>query len=198
MKTVFRCLLVVLAASIGYAQTQTVAISKSAPNLSVTTFTYYNAGANPQYICKANSNQPLYAWAVTPLPFQGTLTSIVVSSNVGTVTTSANHGLNTNNIVVVSGSSTAALNGTYVIQSGGALNGGSATTFTISTSGVSNGTYSSTNLTISTTAPRTTAPQWSIEQFTYNTAGNPIADQFANGNTAQTNICDNKSTIGFN
>jgi hypothetical protein len=188
--------LLLLAMSFASAQTQTVAISKQPPNFSTTTYTFYS-GINPQYVCKAASNQFTFSWSVTPAPNQGTLTNIVVSSNVGTVTTSANHGLNVNNSITVSGSTTAALNRTYVIQSGGTVSGGSATTFTITTVGVSNGTYSTSALTVSTTAPRTTAPVWAIEQFTYNSNPSVIADQFANGNTAQTNICDSRATVGY-
>src|ERR1700677_1460888 len=107
-------LLALLAISFASAQTQTVAISKQPPNLSTTTYTFYS-GINPQYICKAASNQFPYSWSVTPAPNQGTLTSIVVASNVGTKTTSANHGLNINNPITVSGSTTAAPNRAYVI-----------------------------------------------------------------------------------
>lgn len=195
MKT---ALLLLLCSVTAIAQQTTVAISKEAPNQGVTTFTYKNAGGNPQYACKAKGVQLVYVWAVTPSSSQGTLTNIVVSSNVGTVTMSANHGLNVNNIVTVFGSTTAALNGTYIIQTGGAVSGGSATAFTITTVGVSNGTYATTNLAVSTLAPRTTAGIWSIEQFTYDSTGFAIADQYANGNTAQTNICDNRAVIGFN
>jgi hypothetical protein len=198
MRTVLLSLLFLFLVSLSYAQVTTVAVSKQPPNISITTYTYYNAGGNPQYVCKAISNQPSYSWSVTPSTTQGTLTSIVVNTNVGTVTMAANHGLNVNNIIVVSGSTTAALNGTYTIQTGGAVTGGSTTAFTITTSGVGNATYNTAALTVSTTAPRTTTAIWSIEQFVYNASSNVIIDQFANGNTAHTNICDNRSTTGFN
>jgi hypothetical protein len=106
--------------------------------------------------------------------------------------------LNVNNIIVVSGSTTAALNGTYTIQTGGAVTGGSATAFTIATSGVGNATYNTAALTVSTTAPRTTTAIWSLEQFVYNASNNIIVDQFANGNTAHTNICDARASLGYN
>lgn len=190
-------LLGLISACVLSAQTQTVAISKDPPNLAATTFTFYNVGGNPQYVCKAKSTQPSYSWSITPAPYQGTLTSIVVSSNVGTVTMAANHGLNVNNSITVSGSTTSSLNGSYVIQSGGTVTGGSATTFTITTSGVSNGTYNTAALTVTTNAPRTTAGIWSVEQYTYNGSSNPIMDQFANGNTAMTNACDSRASLAY-
>ncbi len=64
--------------------------------------------------------------------------SIVVSSNIGTVTTSSSHGLLTGNQVAIFGGTgtSSKLNGLYVVTVTG------ANTFTIATSGVSNGTYS--------------------------------------------------------
>ena len=65
------------------------------------------------------------------------LTSIVVASNVGTVTTSSAHGLSTGRQVAIYGGagSSSKLNGLYTIT----VTGGS--TFTITTAGVTNGTY---------------------------------------------------------
>src|ERR1700678_2299114 len=82
---------------------QNVAISKTPSSPSITTLTFYTSLGSPQYICKAPSLQPLYTWSVTPSSQQGTLTSIVVATNVGTVTTAANHGLQVNDVVVVAG-----------------------------------------------------------------------------------------------
>ena len=183
---------------------QNVAISKTPSSPSITTLTFYTSLGSPQYICKAPSLQPLYTWSVTPSSQQGTLTSIVVATNVGTVTTAANHGLQVNDVVVVAGSTTTALNGTYVIQTVP-----STTTFTITTVGVSNATYNTAALQMTTTAPRSNASIWSIEQYTYGStggaSGNPIADQWATslsnaqqgGTVAFSFSCDARTTLGY-
>jgi hypothetical protein len=200
MKLAILCLL-----GVSYASAQqSVAITKQPSSPAVTTLTYYTTSGSPQYICRAFSLQPIYTWAVTPALGQGTLTSIVVLSNVGTVTTSANHGLQVNDVVSVTVSGTAALNGIYVIQTVP-----STTTFTITTVGVSNGTYNASGMLMTTTAPRSNANIWSIEQFTYGTtggaSGNPIADQWAvnlsnpnnGGNVSMSFGCDSKSVYGY-
>lgn len=197
MRLIVLCLL-----GVSYASAQqSVAITKQPSSPAVTTLTYYTTSGSPQYLCRAFSLQQLYTWAVTPSLGQGTLTSIVVSSNVGTVTTVANHGLQVNDVVSVTASGTTALNGIYVIQTVP-----SATTFTITTSGVSNGTYNATGMLMTTTAPRSNANVWSIEQFTYGTTGgatgNPIADQWAvsltsptqGGNVSMSFSCDLRAT----
>lgn len=163
----------------GYALAQqggTVALSKGNPTDAFTILYYYDGSNNLQYICKtpAFRTAQSYTWGVTAALNQGTLTSIVVLTNVGTVTTSADHGLAVGNLVVVSGSTTAALNGTYVIQTVP-----TSTTFTITTSGVANATYNNAAMTMTTTAPRTTATGWSIEKFTYDASSNLVADQMA-------------------
>ena len=200
MKLAILCLL-----GVSYASAQqSVAITKQPSSPAVTTLTYYTVAGNPQYLCRAFSLQPLYTWAVTPSLGQGTLTSIVVSSNAGTVTTVANHGLQVNDVVSVTASGTAALNGLYVIQTVP-----STTTFTITTSGVSNGTFNTSGMLMTTTAPRSNANIWSIEQFTYGTTGgatgNPIADQWAvslsspnnGGNVSMSFSCDGRSSLGY-
>lgn len=66
----------------------------------------------------------------------GRFTSVVVASNVGTVTTTWSHELTAGESITIAGSATGALNGTYTIQSVPTPD-----TFTINTSGVSNGTF---------------------------------------------------------
>lgn len=125
------------------------------------------------YIGYAVPIQPVFTWT-----FAGsTLTSIVVLTNVGTVTTSTAHGLAVGNQVIVTGSGTTALNATYRIATVP-----SATTFTIATSGVGNATYT-TGLVMTTTAPRSTAAVWSIECF-QNDGTNITAIQWAGGSPA--------------
>lgn len=199
MRLLRTTLLAVCVVASALAQSPSVLSKDNSPTAAVTTLTFLDGSNNPQYICKAYSSQPeKYVWAVTPLSNQGTLTSIVVATNGGTVTVTSNHGLAAGNLVVVSGSTTAALNKAYMIQTVG-----SATTFTITTSGVSDGTYNTANLAIGTNAPRTAAPVWSIERWSY-TSNVPTSDQWAaavstggGGTTAKAFICDNRATIAF-
>ena len=122
-----------------------------------------------------------------------TLTSIAVSSNVGTVTTPSAHGLLVNEKVIVTGSATTALNGTYVIQTVP-----SPTTFTITTSGVGNATYTDTNLKVAGQAPLTTAPIWSVQRNNYNGSSQLTSTQCANGNTgADVSVCANYATLSY-
>lgn len=174
----------------------TVAISKGTPDSAVTALFFYDASNNLEYICKAPVQQPTFVWAVTPGHGQGTLTSIVVLTNVGTVTTSTAHGLQVGNLVVVAGSTTSALNGAYKIKTVP-----TSTTFTITTVGVSNATYSTSLLTLSTGAPRTVATGWSIEKLSYDASSNLTADQFATrlvsgsvASTAYSFICGDRAT----
>lgn len=197
-----RTLLAFALCACAYSQPTTVAISKEPANQAVTTFTYLDASSNPQYICKALSSQPTYVWAVTATAStQGSLTSIVVSSNTGTVTVGA-HGFDNprsvGSVVWVSGSTTSALNGAYIIQSVT-----SGTVFTITTSGVSDGTYNNAALTLSSNAPQTTLARWSVERFTYSSSV-ATADQWASniatgqgGSTAKSYICANRASLAY-
>lgn len=188
------------------AQVPNVAISKEPPNEAVTTLTFYDANGVPQYICKAFSRQPLFTWAVTATASTGTLTSIAVATNVGTVTTAANgtypanHGLLPGSLVNVTGSATTALNGLYIVQTAP-----SGTTFTITTSGVADGTYNDSTLKVASTAPRSSFAMWSVERFTNTGPGNsPVRDQWATalaagsgGSTARTFVCDSRATLAY-
>lgn len=157
-------ILLFLVAVIALAQQpQPVAITDNSI-LPVTKLFYWTGTASTdgvQYACLAPT-VATYTWAVTPSAGQGTLTSIVVATNVGTVTTVGNHGLQVGNVVTVAGSTTAALNGVYQIKTVGA-----ATTFTITTVGVGDATYSTAALTLATNAPRSNVAQWSIQRFSY-------------------------------
>lgn len=178
---------------LGQVQT-TVAISEGTPGTPITRLFFYDGSGNLQYACKAPQPMQAYTWAVTPTTYQGTLTSISVSSNVGTVTVVGNHGLAVGNLVTVAASTTSTLNGNYYIQSVP-----SPTTFTITTAGVSDGTYNTAALTLSTTAAQSSQPIWSIEKFTYS-GSNLAASQWAvnmqggfGGSTAYRFICDNRA-----
>lgn len=165
------------------------------PHDSPTQLLFYDGSSNLIYVCYAAPTQNYAAYTGSnqltnyQWTFAGsTLTSIVVSSNVGTVTASTNHGLQIGNKVIVSGSVTTALNGTYYIQTVP-----SATTFTITTSGVANATYT-TGLVVATNAPLSSLPLWAIQKLTY-TGSNLATLQWSNGSAAAMNqICDNRAT----
>lgn len=86
---------------------------------------------------------PTTTWSING----GNLTSIVVSSNVGTVTTAAQT-LVLGNYVQILGSTTAALNGTYPL-----LAATDSTHFTITTSGVADATYNNAGMSVGFTTP---------------------------------------------
>lgn len=153
-------------------------------------------GTNLIYLCIASPTNKTstpanytYSLSVTG----GGLTSIVVLTNVGTVTTVGAHGLMAGQTVTVSGSTTPALNGAYVIQSIT-----STTVFTITTAGVGNATYNNGPLTVSGNAPLLTSPIWSIAHYLYDGSNNLTGSQCANGAcAAQTNICASRTTLNY-
>ncbi len=159
----------------------TVNIGLGTPDEAYTGLYFWDGSGNLEYVCKAPAFRfgvaQSYTWARTPALGQGQLTSITVLTNVGTVTTSAAHGLAVGNLVTVAGATVDTdLNGAYVIATVG-----SATTFTITTANTANATYSEATLNISTTAPRTTANYWAIEKRVYNVSNQITADQWAIG-----------------
>lgn len=154
-----------------------------------------NAGtANIVYACYTSPNGPwanntvaaTFSWTIAAT----TLTNIVVSTNVGTVTTATAHGLQVGQLFTVSGATVDPdLNGTYYIQSVP-----SSTTFTITTASVSNATYTDATLAVSSSAPRLTAAIWSIYHFLYDSSNNFQSKQCAGGACANfTNICANRA-----
>lgn len=193
------CAMLLTACGIATSQTQTVAISNGAPNAAFTILGYYPS-STVQYYCKAQSQPAIsYSWVVTAAGGSGVLTSIVVLTNAGTITTTTAHGLAVGNVVTVSGSTTSALNGSYIIQTVG-----STTTFTITTVAVSNATYNNAALKVSTAAPRTSAAQWAVQRVTLDGSGNLTAGQWAadltsgaGGSTSYRFICDNRGTLAY-
>lgn len=166
------------------------------PNQTPTRFMDYAGGSNLTYLCLAPSvNQSstpgnyTYSLSVT----DGMLTSVVVATNVGTVTTVAAHGLMIGQKTTVSGSTTTALNATYTV-----LTTPSATTFTIATAGVGDATYNNGPLTLSGEAPLLTSPIWSIQKFTYDASNNLIGTQCVNGSCqALSNKCSDRATLTY-
>lgn len=181
----------IVACGFVYAQDNTkgsiVSLNPGSPPQGVSALNFYDGSSNLIYRCQAVSTQPSYSWTRAAT----TLTSVAVSTNVGTVTTSSAHGLTAGNSVAIAGSTTAALNGTYKIATVGAT-----TTFTITTAGVGDATYNNAAMTLSTTAPRSTAAIWSIHAYQYS-GTNLTVEQWANGSTAMNKICDNRATISY-
>ncbi len=169
-----------------------VNLSISAPLVGYTNLFYYS-GSDLQYACRAKSQQPTATFATaatTPTPY--VLTSIVVLTNVGTVTTVSDNGFKVNDRIVISGATVDAdLNGTYKIAT--ITN---SKVFTIATVSVANATYTDVTLQIASTAPRTTMPIWSIQKFTSVTS-QITASQWAIGTSGTTQICDNRATLSY-
>lgn len=180
-----------------------VAISGGPPQRAYSTLYFYvDIGGTDylQYTCYAISTQPTLT-NQGAVGSQYTVTSIVDSSNTSTVTTSAAHGLSVGNRVVIAGvTGDLDLNGTYVIQSVG-----STTTFTITTANVTDATYNNSNITITSSAPRTNQPIWAIKKLYYGgTAGtNLVAAKWAVSSsqqissTAMQNVCDDRATLAY-
>ena len=161
------------------------------PPTSAWTALYFYSGTDLQYICEAKSIQPTATFIVSgATPF--VLTSIVVLTNVGTVTTVSDNGLKVNDQIVVSGATVDTdLNGTYKIAT--ITN---SKVFTIATVSVANATYNEATLKFTTTAPRTTLPIWSIEKITVATSLVTMR-QWAQGTSGASKICDNRATLAF-
>jgi hypothetical protein len=197
MKRALLILLAAVAALLSQTTGQPVGIVQF-PNQSPTRVMDYAGGSNLTYLGQAPSLNPTPSvnpgyWAYSLSVTGGTLTSIAVSSNVGTVTTVSAHGLLPGETVVVSGSTTSALNASYSVVSVT-----SGTAFTITTSGVGNATYNNGPLTVSGNSPLTTSPIWSIQHFTYDASNNLIGTQCANGACNQLiNIWANRATLVY-
>ena len=196
MKTVMKLLIAALSVASLFAQATGTPVSVVAyPPETPTMFLDYAGGANLTYLCVASpinktSTPGNYTYSLSVAG--GTLTNIVVLTNVGTVTTVAAHGLMVGQTTTVSGSATTALNASYVVASTP-----STTTFTIATSGVANAMYT-TGLVLSGTVPLLTSPIWAIKRLTYDGSNNLTGSLCANGACqAQTNICANRTTVVY-
>ncbi len=139
------------------------------------------------YFCTAETKQATYTARVA----DSTLTSITDSSNTSTVVWPS-HGLAVGNRVTVAGASDADLNTSYVIATVSDAN-----TFTITTASVTDAAYT-TGVSISTTAPRTSAPIWSVVRITFDGSGNMTAKQNSVRTSTVGLICDNRATLAYN
>lgn len=170
------------------------------PLIPYETLAFNDVDGNPEYFCiaRASAQTTIFARTIaesSPTPPTGsalTLTSIVVSGGtVGTITLSAAHGMDKWQMVTVAGSSTSALNASYIVQSK------TGTTLVITTAGVSNGTYNNADLKVTTVAPRTSMPVWSIQRFLWATGifqRSAWAAVGTSGSTTANAVCDNRAT----
>ncbi len=167
-----------------------VNVSISAPLVGYTNL-YFYSGTDLTYSCRAKSQQATHTFSRTaPTPYR--LTSIVVATNVGTVTTVSDNGFKVNDKIVISGATVDTdLNGTY-----GIATITNSKVFTITTVAVADATYTEATLGFATTAPLTTLPIWSIEKYTV-VASNITAIQWAIGTSGTTQICDNRASLSY-
>lgn len=134
-----------------------------------TSKTFYDGSGRVEYVCVARRNQaPVAPWTFAG----GTLTNIVVASNVATATTSAAHGLTARNGVTVGNTNAAGPRGDFVVATVP-----TTASFTFAAPGVGNGTYT-TGLSVLTSAPRTTEPVWRIYLSVYD-GGGKLTDSLA-------------------
>lgn len=155
----------------------TVVITRTAPS---TVFNFYDGSNNLEYVCRT----PYPATKSTFSIAASTLTSIVVSSNTGTVTIPS-HGLAVGNAITVTGTTgDTDLNDTWIVQT--VTN---ANVFTITTANVSDATYNNAAMIVTTTAPRSSVPIWQITKYSY-TSTYRTREQ----NSRPNQICDNRAT----
>jgi len=155
-----------LGSGVVHAQSDSALVTLSeAPTPNSFTLAFDYDGSNNQiYIGKAKSVQLVpYNWSINATLGKGTLTSVVVLTNVGTVNITG-HGLAVGNRVIIGGGTAggAGLNASYVIATVPGAN-----SFTVATSGVADVTYNNTGLNVSTQAPSTTLPMWTIVKQTF-------------------------------
>lgn len=171
---------------VSYAQNGAQRVSIATPSVPEVTQTFYDGSNNLRYVCTANQKQAATSVQIS----DATLTSIVVLTNVGTVTTSTAHGLYAGATVVVSGATVDTdLNATYVIATVP-----SSTTYTIATVAVSDATYTDAGLVVSTTNPLLIAAQWAINILTYNGSNLFTGSYWAKAGVSYNLKCSDRAT----
>lgn len=147
---------------------------------------FYDGSNNLQYVCGARQFDSLTTYQSRS---DSSLTSIVVLTNVGTVTTANAHGLYIGARVTISGATVDTdLNATYTIATVP-----STTTYTIATASVANATYTESTLVIATNSPLTTLARWAIQVLTYNGSNYLTASYWAGASTAYNLACTNRT-----
>lgn len=160
------------------------------PVTPIVQYLFRDGSNNFTYICSALAKQPTYSW----LRSTTTLTSIVVSSNTATVTTSTAHGLSVDNRVYVFG---ATVDTDFNTSAGYKIaTVGSSTTFTFTTVNVADGTYTEATLGIWTVFPRSNDTVWSISRNYYTTTYLD-SSRWAEGDTSFTKACDSRTTYAY-
>ncbi len=140
-----------------------------------------------KYVCIARQDT---AQTTTVQRSDSTLTSIVVLTNVGTVTTASAHGLYQGARVTITGATVDTdLNASYVVQSVS-----SSTVYTITTASVGNATYTDAGLVISTREPLTTASLWAIQVVVSNASAFATGAYWANASTGYALACSNRTS----
>jgi hypothetical protein len=148
---------------------------------------FYDGSNNLQYVCWARQFQPSPTYQRRS---DSTLTSIVVLTNVGTVTTASAHGLYVGARVTFSGATVDTdLNGTYTIATVP-----SSTTYTVATSAVANATYTESTLVVSTSQPLLTSTVWGIEVLIYNGSNYLTGAYWANASTSYVLACTSRTS----
>ena len=151
----------------------------SLPGEAITTVTDYVGGSAPIYISSAKATQPEFT-------FTGATVSKAAAASVGYVA----HGLQSDNLAVFAGGTGdwAALNGTRVVTRTG------ADTFTVAVN--TSAFAGSWDGTISTFAPRTSAPCWSIVKNYYD-GSNPIGTRYVEGSPSDKYVHDSRASYGY-
>ena len=143
-----------------------------------TVLNFYDGSGNLEYVCTTSYPATRTVFSVAA----STLTSIVDSSNTSTLTIPS-HGLAVNNQITIAGATDTDLNTTFIVQTVSDAN-----TITITTSSVTDTTYNEAALTVTTTAPRSSAAIWQITKFTYSGSS-----QIRKQNSRPNQICDNRA-----
>lgn len=186
----YRLLLFLATVFSAFGQTQESIIQSKWPGETILLFR--DGSNNQEYICTALSKQPNYVWSGLSM-----ITSIVDSGTTATITFAAAHGLSADNSITIAGMTSA---GTSALNASFKIAVTNTTVITITTSGVTDGAYTPSTdptMTISTTAPRTTAAAWQILRQYYTTTYLDRAS-FANGDTTPDKICNSRTTYSYN
>jgi hypothetical protein len=156
------------------------------PNSPIVTHLLYDGSGNITFVCKSPQAGPITTQKVS----NSTLTNIVVSANVGTVTTSAAHGLYVGARVTITGATVDTdLNGTYTVRSVT-----SSTAYTITTAAVADATYTDAGLVITTKFPLLTATRWAILAMPLNSSSLLDGTVFESTGTGYGLACSTAST----
>lgn len=130
-------------------------LALAASALAQTHIVMFNNGSSQlQYVCE--SKNQVSALTTMMAINDGSLTSVVIASNIATVTTPTAHQLYDGARVTVAGSTAGAIDGIYTVASTP-----STTTFTITVS-AANGTHTESGMNLTTRSPLLSAQYWNV------------------------------------